>query len=394
MQGRDIILVGGGNSAGQAAAFFADYARSVTILIRGESLDASMSRYLIDELERKPNVARPHRRRDRALRRRRRGSSASSIRNRADGSLDEVDAHALFIFIGADANTGWLPEQIICDERGFICTGRDVTDLMPEAWPLERDPYLLETSVPGHLLGRRRAPRQHQARRLRCGRGQHRDRVRARASGRSRGGQEHAGRIARPGSHGLASGGEGGRNCGPVLASRDARSRRPPSHRRLRLRRGAVRGLRAAGRGRLLPLHALPAPHGRRLVAPDAHRARARSGSPRARATSRCGGPAAGSTRRSAGTAVRPSSAGTPTTPRSCRCGSARSTRIRRSGRRTGRSSTSRRRSSRSRPTAWRGTARGGRSGRRWQGRAGGPSWRSRPREPRRRRSTSARTGR
>jgi thioredoxin reductase (NADPH) len=148
MIGRDVILVGGGNSAGQAAAFFADYARSVTILIRGASLDASMSRYLIDDLARKPNVEvraggeivafAGDERLDRV-----------TIRNRADGSDDEVHADAVFIFIGADANTGWLPDQVVRDERGYICTGRDVTDLMPDAWPLRRDPFLLETSVPG-----------------------------------------------------------------------------------------------------------------------------------------------------------------------------------------------------------------------------------------------------
>jgi thioredoxin reductase (NADPH) len=55
----------------------------------------------------------------------------------------------VFIFIGADAITDWLPREVVCDERGYVCTGRDVTDLMPESWPLERDPYLLETSVPG-----------------------------------------------------------------------------------------------------------------------------------------------------------------------------------------------------------------------------------------------------
>jgi thioredoxin reductase (NADPH) len=148
MQGRDVILVGGGNSAGQAAVFFADYARNVTILIRGASLAASMSRYLIDELERKPNVHL------------RTGGEITScvgddrlecvtIRNRADGSVDEVDTHAVFIFIGADAMTDWLPDEVVRDERGYVCTGRDVTDLMPDAWPLERDPYLLETSVPG-----------------------------------------------------------------------------------------------------------------------------------------------------------------------------------------------------------------------------------------------------
>ena len=128
--------------------FFADYARSVTILIRGASLDASMSRYLIDELARKPNV---HVRTGGEITRCTGDERLErvTIRNRADGSLEDVDADAVFIFIGADANTDWLPEQLVRDERGYVCTGRDVTDLMPDAWPLERDPYLLETSVPG-----------------------------------------------------------------------------------------------------------------------------------------------------------------------------------------------------------------------------------------------------
>jgi thioredoxin reductase (NADPH) len=148
MQGREVILVGGGNSAGQAAAFFADYASKVTILIRGASLDASMSRYLIDELERKPNVV--VRTGGEIVRCKGEGRlECVTIRNRADGSLDDVDVHAVFIFIGADAITDWLPKEVVCDERGYVCTGRDVTDLMPESWPLERDPYLLETSVPG-----------------------------------------------------------------------------------------------------------------------------------------------------------------------------------------------------------------------------------------------------
>jgi thioredoxin reductase (NADPH) len=148
MRGRDVILVGGGNSAGQAAMFFSDYARSVTILIRGASLDASMSRYLIDELARKPTVTV------------RTGGEIVEvsgelrlervrIRNRADGTIDEVAADGVFIFIGADANTSWLCDRIVRDELGYICTGRDVVDVMPEAWPLERDAYLLETSVPG-----------------------------------------------------------------------------------------------------------------------------------------------------------------------------------------------------------------------------------------------------
>jgi thioredoxin reductase (NADPH) len=102
----------------------------------------------MDELDRKPNV---HVRTGGEIVRCMGDSRLEcvAIRNRADGSIDEVDAHAIFIFIGADANTGWLPKEVICDERGYVCTGRDVTDLMPEGWPLERDPYLLETSVPG-----------------------------------------------------------------------------------------------------------------------------------------------------------------------------------------------------------------------------------------------------
>jgi thioredoxin reductase (NADPH) len=148
MRGRDVLLVGGGNSAGQAAMFFADYARYVTILVRGAGLEASMSRYLIDELARKPNVT------VRAGGEIVRCSGAErlhgvTIRNRADGSHDEVAVDAVFVFIGADAATAWLPDEIIRDGRGYVCTGRDVVDLMPDGWPLERDPYLLETSVPG-----------------------------------------------------------------------------------------------------------------------------------------------------------------------------------------------------------------------------------------------------
>jgi thioredoxin reductase (NADPH) len=148
MRGRDVLLVGGGNSAGQAAMFFADYARRVTILIRGAGLEASMSRYLIDELARKPNVVvRAGGEIVRCSGDARLGGV--TIRNRADGSQEDVPVDAVFVFIGADAATDWLPEEVIRDERGYICTGRDVVDLMPDAWPLERDPFLLETSVPG-----------------------------------------------------------------------------------------------------------------------------------------------------------------------------------------------------------------------------------------------------
>jgi thioredoxin reductase (NADPH) len=148
MLGRDVILVGGGNSAGQAGMFFSEYAKSVTILIRGESLDASMSRYLIDELGRKANVSVRTGGEITAVSGKLRLERVT-IRNRADDSLEEVRADGVFIFIGADANTDWLCDRIVRDERGYICTGRDVADVMPDAWPLERDAFLLETSVPG-----------------------------------------------------------------------------------------------------------------------------------------------------------------------------------------------------------------------------------------------------
>jgi thioredoxin reductase (NADPH) len=150
-RGRDIFLIGGGNSAGQAAMFFANYARTVTLLVRGPSLVASMSHYLIAQLETKSNVkievlsqvvgveGIDH-------------LEAVVIEDRRSGVRRREPTDALFVFIGADAKTEWLPPAVICDERGYVCTGRDVTDLVARqhgTWPLERDPYLLETSVPG-----------------------------------------------------------------------------------------------------------------------------------------------------------------------------------------------------------------------------------------------------
>jgi thioredoxin reductase (NADPH) len=149
--GCDIVLVGGGNSAGQAAMFFSAYARSVTILIRGPSLAQSMSRYLIDELETRDNVSvRAHSAivavegKDHL--------EAIVVRDLQSGSAETTPIDAVFIFIGADACTDWLPVEIVRDERGYVCTGRDVRDVVEaqhRPWPHERDPYLLETSVPG-----------------------------------------------------------------------------------------------------------------------------------------------------------------------------------------------------------------------------------------------------
>jgi len=149
--GRDIYLVGGGNSAGQAAMFFANYARTVTLLVRGPSLASTMSHYLIEQLATKENVRVETLSKLVALE----GTDhleAIVIERRATGERRREETGAVFVFIGADAETAWLPPDVIRDERGYVCTGRDVMDLVASKaghWPLERDPYLLETSVPG-----------------------------------------------------------------------------------------------------------------------------------------------------------------------------------------------------------------------------------------------------
>jgi len=144
-QGLDVYLIGAGNSAGQAAMFFANHARTVTLLVRGDSLAKSMSHYLIEQLRAKANVrvelnAELHAvHGDEHL-------EAIEVNDRASGAIARRACGALFIFIGADAETDWLPPEI-ARSRGYILTGVDV--VKAGGWPLERDPYLLETSVPG-----------------------------------------------------------------------------------------------------------------------------------------------------------------------------------------------------------------------------------------------------
>jgi thioredoxin reductase (NADPH) len=150
-RGQDVFLVGGGNSAGQAAVYFANYARSVTLLVRETSLEACMSRYLIDQIASKDNIQ--VRTEHRVMRVE--GSDHVErivVENRRTGEIRTEPAAAVFVFIGADAETSWLPGAVIRDARGYVCTGRDVTDLVAKNnghWALDRDPYLLETSVPG-----------------------------------------------------------------------------------------------------------------------------------------------------------------------------------------------------------------------------------------------------
>jgi thioredoxin reductase (NADPH) len=148
--GTDVYIVGGANSAGQAAVFFSRHAKSVTLLVRGPSLEASMSYYLIRQLDEIDNV---------------------SVRTRTEvvealgdehlerlvlcsgetGEQETVDSGPMFIFIGAAPRTDWLDGVVVRDHRGFVRTGPDLlTEGKPPAgWPLPREPYYLESSVPG-----------------------------------------------------------------------------------------------------------------------------------------------------------------------------------------------------------------------------------------------------
>ncbi len=148
--GQDVYIVGGANSAGQAAVFFSRYARQVTLLVRGESLRRSMSHYLIEQLDGIDSidvrafteVAEAH------------GVDhleKISLRNTRDGTTEAVSAGHVFVFIGAAPRTEWLDGVLARDARGFVRTGPDllVDGRRPTGWPLARDPYYLESSLPG-----------------------------------------------------------------------------------------------------------------------------------------------------------------------------------------------------------------------------------------------------
>jgi thioredoxin reductase (NADPH) len=144
VHGLDIHIVGAGNSAGQAALFFSEHARTVTILYRGESLAKSMSQYLVDQLATRPNIDVRLRTEVVAAHGR---DALEAIEVSAAGQRARLASAGLFIFIGADAETAWLPQEIALDRRGYVLTGPDMS--VAGAWSLGRDPYLLETSVPG-----------------------------------------------------------------------------------------------------------------------------------------------------------------------------------------------------------------------------------------------------
>ncbi len=145
-QGNDVYLIGAGNSAGQAAIFFSNHARSVTLLVRGESLAASMSHYLIEQIATKANIRVETRSEVVALH----GDEqleAIEIIDRRAGMTSRRDARALFVLIGAAAATDWLPSEIARDEHGFVLTGPDA--MKAGQWTADREPFALETSAPG-----------------------------------------------------------------------------------------------------------------------------------------------------------------------------------------------------------------------------------------------------
>jgi thioredoxin reductase (NADPH) len=144
--GQDVFLIGAGNSAGQAALHFANHARQVTLLVRGDSLDKSMSRYLIEQIAGKSNIAARLHSEVKAAH----GQEHLEAIDIADRQAQTVTRHpcgGLFVFIGADADTGWLPEQVARDKNGYVLTGDEVQK--SGRWSQPRDPFLLESSLPG-----------------------------------------------------------------------------------------------------------------------------------------------------------------------------------------------------------------------------------------------------
>ena len=146
VRGKKVYLIGGGNSAGQAAMFFSGYAHCVTLLIRAASIEAGMSQYLIDQLATKDNVV--VRLNTQVMSVEGQGHlDAITVQDRAHPEPERLETDSLFVFIGADAETGWLPSEVARDERGYVLTGLKAQH--SGQWRLDRDPYLLETSVPG-----------------------------------------------------------------------------------------------------------------------------------------------------------------------------------------------------------------------------------------------------
>jgi len=146
VSGKKVFLIGGGNSAGQAALHFSGYAAEVVMLVRGAGLTLSMSQYLIDQIASKRNIRiEPYTQVTSVHGENYLEQIVTTTRHPGSGETTETrDANALFLMIGATAKTGWLPDSIERDPKGYVCTGRDLT-----MWPLDRDPFPLETNIPG-----------------------------------------------------------------------------------------------------------------------------------------------------------------------------------------------------------------------------------------------------
>ncbi|MGN9910493.1 FAD-dependent oxidoreductase [Phytohabitans sp. LJ34] len=148
--GSDVYIVGGANSAGQAAVYFSRYASRVHLVVRGDSLAQSMSAYLIEQIESIPRIQ-VHTCTEVTAGHGTEHLEGLTLRDRNTGQTRDVDASWLFVFIGAEPHTGWLDGQVERDAQGFVVTGPDlvVGGRRPKGWRLDRDPYHLETSVSG-----------------------------------------------------------------------------------------------------------------------------------------------------------------------------------------------------------------------------------------------------
>jgi thioredoxin reductase (NADPH) len=148
MRDQDVFIVGAGNSAGQGALHLAQHARTVTLVVRGDSLAKSASAYLLRAIETTPNIiVRTHTEvvgcgGDGRLER-------LTLADRAAGTTEQVPASALFIMIGGEPHTQWLPDTLATDDHGYVLTGREIHEEAPGLWPFDRDPVPLETSLPG-----------------------------------------------------------------------------------------------------------------------------------------------------------------------------------------------------------------------------------------------------
>ena len=147
-KGEEVFVVGGANSAGQAALHFAKYACKVTMLVRGDGLSATMSKYLIDEIANTSNIVVESRTQvTEAMG----GERLESVRLAGPKGEWVEPATSLFVFIGAAPVADWLPPAILRDDKGFVLAGPDLRadGKIPESWNEKREPFLLETSVPG-----------------------------------------------------------------------------------------------------------------------------------------------------------------------------------------------------------------------------------------------------